>query len=183
MSFPCLLLYADPGTGLLAPGNSEPSVSPVTLLLAIWQKISVRLPGERLAPLAPLSTPGPCVCFPRAAPGLFAGRVCIQDQLLILPSQSILPWLQGPAWVRGPQAQTSPQGQVPSPGTAPASLPVSHNVLLSLPVLMGRLFSTANLCHYRPVSPALAITVHTPLPSVQLRTAVLPPCCRWLSPL
>ena len=96
---------------------------------------------------------------------------------------SFLPWWQGQVWVHGPQAETCAQGQVPSPGAVPGSLPISQNVLLSLSVLMSCLFSIANLCRYSLVSPALAIAVHMPLPSVQLCTDILPSCCRWLSPL
>lgn len=69
------------------------------------------------------SIPGPCVCFPSAAPRLllagFPSETSSSPSLPKLP-----PWLQVKAWMRGPQAQICPQGQVPSPGASPGSLPV-----------------------------------------------------------
>lgn len=142
------------------------------MLHAIRQKTSVRLSGEQLAPQAQFSIAGPAFAFqvlrlgscwlalrPRPAPHP--------------PFPSFLPWLQEQTCVCGPQAPTSPNSQVPSPGAALGSLPIPHNVLLSLPVLMSRLFSIANLCCHRPISPALTIAVHTPLP----RFSSAPPFC------
>lgn len=153
---------------------AEPLARALFLLCATRQKTSVWVPGNLLAPF---SFPRPPICFI---------WVWNQNQLLILPCQTSSLgkgfWSKPGCVDHG--LSIVPRGHTPSLHMTSSHMPASLNAYIStLHVLMICSFPGTKSSQPSPTCPALTVSLHPPVPSVQLLTAVLPLRCSWPSPL